>query len=308
LERWFGLFLHVLVLFINMILIINLLIAIMSDTYARLSDLRVGLYWATVIKEMPKYRYHKTYGVLVMFPFVFSWIGFLCAPILFFSSNRRKLLRINYFANKFVFGVYSLLLLAVFMTVNLALLPPAYFKTLVHKVILYQKYKGSDQLQNVAIFGLMGIPFLVCSQVTDVFYFLRHTLKSSQQKQQSRNFELTITLADFQRFVTKIDGYVHGDGTGEPRKVMNAIELIEELRADLQVNSHSFHYFFGYFQVIEQTLAYEGGELDHTRPPPGKPLNRQRSIVDVTEMRREFNLKQIKTYNQMKSAIWNCVL
>ena len=54
----FGLILHVLVLFVNMILIINLLIAIMSDTYARMSDLRVGLYWATVIKEMPKYRYH----------------------------------------------------------------------------------------------------------------------------------------------------------------------------------------------------------------------------------------------------------
>jgi len=46
------------VLFGNMILIINLLIAIMSDTYARLSDLRVGLYWSTVIKEMPKYKYH----------------------------------------------------------------------------------------------------------------------------------------------------------------------------------------------------------------------------------------------------------
>jgi len=48
-ERWFGLFLHITVLFVNMILIINLLIAIMSDTYSRMSDKRIGLYWATVI-------------------------------------------------------------------------------------------------------------------------------------------------------------------------------------------------------------------------------------------------------------------
>ena len=48
-QRWFGLFLHIMVLFINMILIINLLIAIMSDTYSKMSDKRLGLYWATVI-------------------------------------------------------------------------------------------------------------------------------------------------------------------------------------------------------------------------------------------------------------------
>ena len=53
----FGMALHILVLFINMILIINLLIAIMSDTYSRLASARVGLYWSSVIQEMPKYAY-----------------------------------------------------------------------------------------------------------------------------------------------------------------------------------------------------------------------------------------------------------
>ena len=46
---------HIAVLFVNMILIVNLLIAIMSDTYSRLATMRVGLYWSSVIKEMPKY-------------------------------------------------------------------------------------------------------------------------------------------------------------------------------------------------------------------------------------------------------------
>ena len=56
-KRWFGLALHVLVLFANMILLINLLIALMSDQYARMSEQRIGLFWSTVIKEMPKYKY-----------------------------------------------------------------------------------------------------------------------------------------------------------------------------------------------------------------------------------------------------------
>ena len=96
---------HVLVLFINMILIINLLIAIMSDTYARMSDLRVGLYWSTVIKDMQKYRYHPRYGALVMFPFIFAWVGLFFLPFFYFSKNDRRLRRMNEFCFKVVFSL-----------------------------------------------------------------------------------------------------------------------------------------------------------------------------------------------------------
>jgi len=37
-------------------------------------------------------------------------------------------------------------------------------------------------------------------------------------------------------------------------------------------------------------------------------LRRQRSNADFTEERRNFNLEQIKTYNMVKAAIWNCVI
>jgi hypothetical protein len=87
-QGYFGLALHVLVLFVNMVLIINLLIAFMSDTYARLAQVRVGLYWSSVIKEMSKYEFDKTYGVLVMFPFVFSFVGFMILPCFAIIKNK----------------------------------------------------------------------------------------------------------------------------------------------------------------------------------------------------------------------------
>jgi len=157
---------------------------------------------------MPKYRYHDTYGVLVMLPFLLSWIGFLCIPVFYFVKNQRRLKQINDAANKFVFAIYSALLLAVFMTVNLALVPFAYVKTLIHKVTLYRHYRGADQLQRVLVFAFFGVPMLLGSQVSDVYYFLRHTFKSRQQKQQERLFEHTISLADFQLFVSKIDHFI----------------------------------------------------------------------------------------------------
>ena len=44
-KRYYGIFLHIGVLFFNMILMINLLIAIMSDQYSVLSATRTGLFW-----------------------------------------------------------------------------------------------------------------------------------------------------------------------------------------------------------------------------------------------------------------------
>jgi len=133
---------HILVLFINMILIINLLIAIMSDTYAKMSDLRVGLYWSTVIKEMPKYRYNRHYGALVMFPFIFSWIGFLFMPFLYLIKSKRVLAKLNEVSFKIVFGLQAVFIVALFMIVNLALVPFAFVKTIAHKATICYKYRG----------------------------------------------------------------------------------------------------------------------------------------------------------------------
>ena len=48
-KQYFGILLHLTVIFFNMILMINLFIAMMSSTYIVLEGLRAGLFWASVI-------------------------------------------------------------------------------------------------------------------------------------------------------------------------------------------------------------------------------------------------------------------
>ena len=172
-----------------MILIINLLIAIMSDTYSQMSDLNVGLYWAQVIKEMPKYHYHREYGALVMLPFIFSWIGFFLMPFLYCVKNKKVLANVNEAAFKFVFGAQAILIICLFILVNLSLVPFAYLKTIAHKTALLYKYRRSLQWKNLGIFFLFGIPSLICSQFTNLYQFLKHMFKAKQQRQQERLFE-----------------------------------------------------------------------------------------------------------------------
>ena len=76
---------------VTTIVLINLLIAMMSDTYSGLAEVKVGLYWALVINEMPKLAYDKHYGALSIFPFPFAWLSFLSMPFLILIKHKQTL-------------------------------------------------------------------------------------------------------------------------------------------------------------------------------------------------------------------------
>ena len=44
LKRWYGITFHIIVLLVNMLLLLNLVIAIMSDTYALYEKVMLGLF------------------------------------------------------------------------------------------------------------------------------------------------------------------------------------------------------------------------------------------------------------------------
>ena len=135
-KRYWGMALDMVVLLSTMILLLNLLIALMSDQYAQMSEVRIGLYWKNVIQEIPVLAYDNHYGNLFVTPFFFSWLSLILLPFMAFTSSDKTRMRINYWACSFAYLPLSLCLLAIFMIVNAALIPFAYLKTLSHKFIL----------------------------------------------------------------------------------------------------------------------------------------------------------------------------
>ena len=53
---------------LNMILMLNLVIAILSETYARLAPQSLGLFYDGLIANMPAYFCDKRYGILILLP------------------------------------------------------------------------------------------------------------------------------------------------------------------------------------------------------------------------------------------------
>jgi len=124
---------------------------------------------------MPKHAYDEHYGALSIFPFNFSWISLLVMPFLLYIKDKETLKYINGVCYYLVYSPLSLLILAIFVVVNLILLPFAYLKTVLHKTLLATRYNSSSYLKHLFIYIVMGIPFLLCAQFSDAYRFMVHT-------------------------------------------------------------------------------------------------------------------------------------
>ena len=68
LGNTFPVIFHCTSVVINMILMLNLVIAILSETYARLASQRLGLYYDGLIASLPAYQYDPRWGILILVP------------------------------------------------------------------------------------------------------------------------------------------------------------------------------------------------------------------------------------------------
>ena len=79
-----------------------------------------------------------------MFPFILSWLSALTIPVYLVVKNKQTLETMNRNLWIVVYLPLSLIVLALFIAVNLALLPFAYLKTVAHKAALLKRYKGAS--------------------------------------------------------------------------------------------------------------------------------------------------------------------
>ena len=86
---------------------------------------------------------------------------------------------------KLVYVPVALFMALYFAIVNFLLIPFAYIKTVVHKFKLYKTAGGMPLYRNnLVIYILFGIPLLLISQVTDLYWFFKHSYKWQMQRTQ----------------------------------------------------------------------------------------------------------------------------
>lgn len=94
--REVGIFLVLFYVFLNMLILLNIVIAMMADTYVMMTSVRKGIYNYNIIKVAPTYKLDKYYGGLSMLTPPFCLIGTFCLlPYYLSVHDKKRLERFN---------------------------------------------------------------------------------------------------------------------------------------------------------------------------------------------------------------------
>ena len=172
LLRQIGIWLVIACVFINVLILLNVVIAMMADTYALMSSMRKGVYNYNIVKLYSSYKIDKYFGGLIInWPPVFI-VSFLLLPFyMIYRNNKKMLLKINKHLFSIVYCILLIPLSGIFIIFNMLMLPFAFLKTLIHKGILASQSRIS--FASFAGYFILGIPLLLVSQLIDLWGFAK---------------------------------------------------------------------------------------------------------------------------------------
>lgn len=173
----FGIIFHVIVIIMNLILLLNLVIAILTETYIRFSKVKLGLYYDGVVDAISALKYDKMYGAMITAVPPFNVLMFLVTPLFLMTKNPRRLKKINHTLTLITYFPIACILVVIFAIINICLMPFAYIFAIAHKIKLCFSPRihrsRKELLQDLGIFMALGMVFLSLSQLTDIYYFVK---------------------------------------------------------------------------------------------------------------------------------------
>jgi hypothetical protein len=110
----------------NMIIFVNLVIAILSETYLRLANQKLGLFYDGVIEVIHAYKYQKYYGALIAAVPPFNLLVLPFLPIFVFTRHKKRLRCLNNLLTGIIFLPFACAAAVIFAFGNFLLAPLAY--------------------------------------------------------------------------------------------------------------------------------------------------------------------------------------
>jgi hypothetical protein len=275
--RGFGIGFILVFVFLNMLILLNVLIAMMADTYSLMTSLRKGLYNNGIIRQVVAYKPRKDYGGLLINVPPFSVIAFILLPVYIFVKDRAVLEKLTY-GFSFAFYSFVLLILSIYYIIaNLVMTPFAYLFTTAHKMSLL--CKGRIHACTFLLQLLAGLPMLIVAQFTDLFTFVCVSFTTRKLYQSDEIHVLTIQQFNYFNKILQ-----HAAAT---KKHVRAKELLMIVREGFEVTRNI------------TVVIYGVG-------PGAKGSKWQNDLVNVnTTGFRTDSIDCVKSYKVIKKVIWS---
>mmetsp|Transcript_20153 Transcript_20153/g.27223 ORF Transcript_20153/g.27223 Transcript_20153/m.27223 type:complete len:505 (-) Transcript_20153:373-1887(-) len=270
--REIGLYFVLSFVFLNLLVLINVVIAMMADTYAAMTSFKQGIYNHNILKTAPSYKLDKRYGGLTILPGPAALISFMALPFYALVKDRDRLERFNkgfYFG---FYGVVCLVISSIFLAINLLLVPFAYLKTCAHKVSLVSA--GVVSACDALSYVLLGLPMGVAVQVFDMWGFLKSSWNMDRAPRSDATF--VISRDNFEMFYKVVRGHEL------KKKPVKAFDLIFQMRDMMKLESQIMTSIYGV--DISQVKAAEEKQA---------AANKARADVDNQYVRPNLEVKSL---------------
>lgn len=181
--KLFGDLYTIAIVIIFKILILNFIIAILSNTYSLFDTKSQGLYLSKILNTRDEMKYDENYSafLLVMAPLNIFVVPFV--PYAMLTKPNRK---INNFLSTIQYSFYIIIVYSVFAICSLLMIPIAFLKPLTHKFHTLLK-ASSFKTRIVAfidftVYAFLGIPLLIMCMFSDFYYFWANNFRSNLKK------------------------------------------------------------------------------------------------------------------------------
>lgn len=165
------------------ILILNLIIAILSNTYNQFDTKSTGLYLSKILNARDEMTANENYGAFLL---TMSPLNLVVLPFVPIALFKKPSVRMNSFITLLQYLIFIFAILIVFLVGNILLIPFAFLQSLLIKFRKFMKANTlKKQISTLAFFFMylvLGMPGLAINMLADLYYFGVNNFRSNLKK------------------------------------------------------------------------------------------------------------------------------
>jgi len=289
------------------ILILNLIIAILSNTYNQFDTKSTGLYLSKILNARDEMTFDDHYGAILL---SMTPLNVAVMPFVPYALFKKPHPILNQLMMIIQWAVFILIIYAIFFIGSLLMLPFAYLKSLSVKAQLI--FKGQNLRESVLnklyFVGFMafGFPSLIFSLGADMVYFWRNNFRSNLKKiiiERQRSTLTNDTIRELKMLCSKY--------SDQKIKSVYSIDLVKTFRKNFQVKENLQYLLFG--QMIPEegfgnNSALAGGHENRIvslKTANLRAHTQQKKQQENIQMQVTQSKYEIEQYNNVKSILMN---
>lgn len=192
------------------ILILNLIIAILSNTYNQFDTKSTGLYLSKILNARDEMTADENYGAFLL---TMSPLNLVVVPFVPYAMFKKPTVKMNSFITLLQYMIFIFAILVVFMIGNILLAPFAYLQSAFIKFKKFMKAntvkKQISTMANFITYLILGLPGMGINMVADLYYFCVNNFRSNLKKiiiERKKSTLTNMSIRNIRDYSTK---YIH---------------------------------------------------------------------------------------------------